>query len=67
MTDENNLINERKRKLNALKEKIRTYSNKIDKHDSSESIKLKCEDLDKDSLDKKEIKVNTCGRIMTVR
>ena len=28
---------------------------------------MKCEDLDKDSLDKKEIKVNTCGRIMTVR
>ena len=67
MTDEKNLINDRKKKLDKISELTNAYPNTVSKTDTSKSIKAKCINDNKSDLEGKNIEANICGRIMTVR
>ncbi len=67
MTDEKNLIGDRKSKLDNISELGKIYPNTVTKTDSSKSIKAKCSNNSKADLEDKNVEVNTCGRILTIR
>jgi lysyl-tRNA synthetase class 2 len=67
MTDEKDLIKERKKKLENISEFSLTYPNKVIKSDTTRSLINTCSNEDKKSLEEKNILTNICGRVMTIR
>ena len=67
MTDEKDLIRERKKKLENISEFSLTYPNKVIKSDTTRSLINTCSNEDKKSLEEKNILTNICGRVMTIR
>ena len=67
MTDEKDLIRERKKKLENISEFSLAYPNKVIKSDTTRSLINTCSNEDKKSLEEKNILTNICGRVMTIR
>ena len=67
MTDEKDLIRERKKKLENISEFSPAYPNKVIKSDTTRSLINTCSNEDKKSLEEKNILTNICGRVMTIR
>ncbi len=67
MTDEKDLIRERKKKLKNISEFSLAYPNKVIKSDTTRSLINTCSNEDKKSLEEKNILTNICGRVMTIR
>ena len=67
MTDEKDLISERKKKLENISEFSLAYPNKVIKSDTTGSLINTCSNEDKKSLEEKNILTNICGRVMTIR
>lgn len=67
MTDEKDLIRERKKKLENISEFSQAYPNKVIKSDTTRSLINTCSNEDKKSLEEKNILTNICGRVMTIR
>ena len=67
MTDEKDLISERKKKLENISEFSLAYPNKVIKSDTTRSLINTCSNEDKKSLEEKNILTNICGRVMTIR
>ena len=67
MTDEKNLIGERKKKLDNISEFSPAYPNKISRSDTTKSLIQNCSNEEKSSLEEKNISTYICGRIMTIR
>ena len=67
MTDEKDLIRERKKKLENISEFSLAYPNKVIKSDTTRSLIKTCSNEDKKSLEEKNILTNICGRVMTIR
>ena len=67
MTDENKLITERKKKLEAIKVNNKTYPNTFRKKDYAKNILVEYKDTDKEILAEKNINVCISGRLLTIR
>ena len=67
MTDEKDLIRERKKKLENISEFSLAYPNKVIKSDTTRSLINTFSNEDKKSLEEKNILTNICGRVMTIR
>jgi lysyl-tRNA synthetase, class II len=67
MTEENKLITERKKKLDAIKVNNKAYPNTFRKKDYANSISDKYKDLEKEDIAEKNIPVSIAGRLLTIR
>jgi len=67
MTEENKLITERKKKLEAIKLNNKAYPNTFRKKDYANSISNKYKDLEKEDIAEKNIPVSIAGRLLTIR
>ena len=67
MTEENKLITERKKKLDAIKINNKAYPNTFRKKDYANSISDKYKDLEKEDIAEKNIPVSIAGRLLTIR
>ena len=67
MTEENKLITERKKKLDAIKVNNKAYPNTFRKKDYANNISEKYRDLEKEDIAKKNIPVSIAGRLLTIR
>ena len=67
MTEENKLITERKKKLDAIKLNNKAYPNTFRKKDYADNISDEYRDLEKEDIAKKEISVSIAGRLLTIR
>ncbi|MDB4089639.1 lysine--tRNA ligase [Gammaproteobacteria bacterium] len=67
MTEENKLITERKKKLDAIKINNKAYPNTFRKKDYANSIGDKYKDLEKEDIAEKNIPVSIAGRLLTIR
>ena len=70
MTDqlsENELLQQRRSKLEQLREKGIAYPNTFRRDSLSEDLKLLCEGDSKEKLEDKDIEVSIAGRIMLQR
>ena len=67
MTEENKLISERKKKLEAIKIDNKPYPNDFRKKNQSEDLIAKYIDTEKDALAEKNINVSIAGRLLTIR
>ncbi len=67
MDDENKLITERKKKLEAIRKNYATYPNSFRKRDNSDDLIKNYNDIEKSELEKKAIKVTIAGRLLTIR
>ena len=67
MTEENKLITERKKKLDAIKINNKAYPNTFRKKDYANSIGDKYKDLEKEGIAEKNIPVSIAGRLLTIR
>ena len=67
MTEENKLITERKKKLDAIKVNNKAYPNTFRKKDYANNISDKYKDLEKEDIAEKNIPVSIAGRLLTIR
>ena len=67
MTEENKLITERKKKLNAIKLNNKAYPNTFRKKDYANNISDEYRDLEKEDIAEKNIPVSIAGRLLTIR
>jgi len=67
MTEENKLITERKKKLDAIKVNNKAYPNTFRKKDYANNISEKYRDLEKEDIAEKNIPVSIAGRLLTIR
>ena len=67
MDDENKLITERKKKLDAIRKNYAAYPNSFRKKDNSSDLIKDYNDIEKPELEKKAIKVTIAGRLLTIR
>ena len=67
MDDENKLITERKKKLEAIRKNFAAYPNSFRKKDNSSDLIKNYNDIEKTELEKKSIKVTIAGRLLTIR
>ena len=67
MTEENKLITERKKKLEAIKLNNKAYPNTFRKKDYANNISDKYRDLEKEDIAEKNIPVSIAGRLLTIR
>ena len=67
MTEENKLITERKKKLDAIKLNNKAYPNTFRKKDYANNIGDEYRDLEKEDIAEKEISVSIAGRLLTIR
>ena len=67
MTEENKLITERKKKLDAIKVNNKAYPNTFRKKDYANNISDKYGDLEKEDIAEKNISVSIAGRLLTIR
>ena len=67
MTEENKLITERKKKLEAIKLNNKTYPNTFRKKDHANNISDEYKDLEKEDIAEKNISVSIAGRLLTIR
>ena len=67
MTEENKLITERKKKLDAIKVNNKAYPNTFRKKDYANNISDKYRDLEKEDIAEKNIPVSIAGRLLTIR
>ena len=67
MTEENKLILERKKKLEAIKLDNKPYPNDFRKKNQSEDLIAKHTDTEKEILAEKNINVSIAGRLLTIR
>ena len=67
MTEENKLILERKKKLEAIKIDNKPYPNDFRKQNQSEDLISKHADTEKEVLAEKNINVSIAGRLLTIR
>ena len=67
MTEENKLITERKKKLDAIKLNNKAYPNTFRKKDYANNISDEYRDLEKEDMAEKEISVSIAGRLLTIR
>ena len=67
MTEENKLILERKKKLEAVKLDNKPYPNDFRKQNQSEDLISKHSDTEKEVLAEKNINVSIAGRLLTIR
>lgn len=67
MTEENKLILERKKKLEAIKIDNKPYPNDFRKQNQSEDLIAKHTDTEKEILAEKNINVSIAGRLLTIR
>ena len=67
MTEENKLITERKKKLEAIKLNNKAYPNTFRKKDYANNISDEYRDLEKEDIAEKNIPVSIAGRLLTIR
>ena len=67
MTEENKLITERKKKLDAIKVNNKAYPNTFRKKDYANNISDKYKNLEKEDIAEKNIPVSIAGRLLTIR
>ena len=67
MTEENKLVTERKKKLDAIKVNNKAYPNTFRKKDYANNISEKYRDLEKEDIAEKNIPVSIAGRLLTIR
>ena len=67
MTEENKLITERKKKLEAIKLNNKAYPNTFRKKDYANNISDEYRDLEKEDIAEKNISVSIAGRLLTIR
>ena len=67
MTEENKLITERKKKLDAIKVNNKAYPNTFRKKDYANNISDEYRDLEKEDIAEKNIPVSIAGRLLTIR
>ena len=67
MTEENKLITERKKKLDAIKVNNKAYPNTFRKKDYANNISDKYKNLEKENIAEKNIPVSIAGRLLTIR
>ena len=67
MIEENKLITERKKKLDAIKVNNKAYPNTFRKKDYANNISDKYKNLEKEDIAEKNIPVSIAGRLLTIR
>ena len=67
MTEENKLITERKKKLDAIKLNNKVYPNTFRKKNYADNISEDYGDLEKEDIAEKKISVSIAGRLLTIR
>ena len=67
MIEENKLITERKKKLDAIKVNNKAYPNTFRKKDYASNISDKYKNLEKEDIAEKNISVSIAGRLLTIR